>query len=206
MKAHMPHSSRSDKILVEHLKDVENIPYEDAEVVICVGDRVEIHQIALKAFISHKYLIHYYAGVKQKYNTTYDDYLRHCITIMSNEQWVESKRCKRVVKRLCRAIGKKANIKIIGSNHMPTELDYSKIPNEPYNLVLYNPCTTIKEVFIHPNPDVQYGTLPQEVLLGLVEKCNKLYTNSSMGIYEAPFLIKKNKIIWLGKRNKMRKL
>lgn len=206
MKAHVPHSSRSDKVLVEHLKNVENISYEEARVVICVGDRKEIFELAYKSFIDHKYIIHYYAGIKQRFNTCYDDYLRHCITILSDEQWVESKKCAKVVRKLCRVVGKEPNIRILGSNHLPSELDYSKVPNEPYNLVLYNPCTKIKEILISPNPDISYLTLPQEQLLGLVEKCNKFFTNSSCGVYEAPFLLKKKQIIWLGKRNKGRKL
>lgn len=206
MKAHIPYSSRSDKVLVDHLKDIENVPYEDADIVICVGDRKEIHEVAVKAFLAHKYIIHYYAGVKQRYMTTYDDYLRHCITILSDEQWVESKRAKRIVKKLCKVIGKEPNIKIVGSNHLPDELDYSEVYKEPYNLVLYNPCTKIKEIFIGPNPDVQYGSLPQEQLLALIKECEHFYTNSSCGVYEAPFLIDKDKITWLGKRNRGRKL
>ena len=206
MKAYIPYASRSSKVLVDHLAKIEHVSYEEAEIVICIGDQVKIHDIAVKAFLDHKYIIHYYAGCKSKELATYDDYLRFCITILSSEQWTESKRAKRVVKKLCKIIGKNHNIKVVGSNHMPNTLDYSKVPDEPYNLVLYNPCTTIKEVFIGSNPDVQYGSLPQEQLLGLVEKCNKFYTNSSCGVYEAPFLIKKNQIVWLGKRNRGRKL
>ncbi len=206
-KAHIPHSNRSDKVLVDHLKDFFNVPYEEASIVICVGDRPEIHEVAVKAFLENKYLIHYYAGVTMDYLAGFDDYLRHCITIMSSEQWVENKRCARVVKKLCKLINKKSNIKIVGSNHLlDVELDYSKVPEEPYNLVLYNSCTKIKEIFIGPNPDQSYANLPQEQLLGLIKKCNKFLSNSSAIVYEAPFLIKKNQIIHLGKRNRGRKL
>jgi UDP-N-acetylglucosamine 2-epimerase len=207
MKAYYEYSSRSDKILCEHLDNIEGVPYDKAEIVLCIGDRKEIFELAYRAFIDHKYIIHYYAGVKQKHLTCYDDYIRHSITILSNEQWVESKRAKKVVKKLLKAIGRKPNIKIIGSNHLKDViLDYSKVPSEPYNVVFYNPCTMFKEVFIGPNPDIQYASLPQEQLLGLIKKCNKLYTNSSCGVYEAPFLIDKKKIVWLGKRNYKRKI
>ena len=207
MKAYYEHSSRSDKVLCEHLEEIEFVEYNKTEIVLCIGDRKEIFELAYKAFIDQKYLIHYYAGVKQKYLTCYDDYLRHCITIMSNEQWVESKRCKKVVKKLCKSIGKLPNIRIVKPNHLKdVMLDYSKVPEEPYNLVLYNPCTKIKEIFIGPNPDIQYGSLPQEQLLGLVQECKAFYTNSSCGVYEATFLIDKNKIKWLGKRNAERKI
>jgi len=206
MKAYYEYSSRSDKVLIEHLKNVELVSYEDAEMVICVGDRKEIHELCLKAFLEHKYIIHYYAGAISDYLGTYDDYLRHCMTIMSNEQWVENKKASKVVKKLCKSINKIPNIKIVGSNHLlDVELDYLEVPNEPYNLVLYNPCTKIKEIFIGPNPDKQYANLPQGQLLALIKECKKFYTNSSCGVYEAPFLIDKKRIIWLGKRNKGRK-
>lgn len=206
MKAYYEYSSRSDKVLADHLLNIEFVPYEEARIVICIGDRVEIHALALKSFLEHKYIIHYYAGVVQKYLTTYDDYLRHCITIMSDEQWVESRRCKRVVKRLCKALNKPHNIKVVGSNHLEGVIkDYSKVPIEPYNLILYNPCTKIKEIVIGPNPDESYAQLPQEQLLALIHQCEKFYTNSSTGVYEAPFIINKKKIVWLGKRNKKRR-
>ena len=206
MKVYYEFSSRSDKVLVEHLEAIELVPYEEAEIVLCIGDRKEIHDLAVKAFLDHKYLIHYYAGALSKHLATFDDYLRHCITLLSDEQWVENKRSDKVVKKLCKAINKKANIKIVGSNHLlDVILDFSKVPDEPYNLVLYNHCTKIKEIFIGSSPDIQYGSLPQAQLLGLVKKCERFYTNSSCGVYEAPFLIDKKQIVWLGKRNKGRK-
>lgn len=125
---------------------------------------------------------------------------------MSNEQWVENRKCARVVRKFLKAINLKPYIKIVGSNHLlDVILDYSKVPDEPYNLVLYNPCTKIKEVLIGPNPDIQYGNLPQEQLLALIKECKEFATNSSCGVYEAPFLLKKGQIVWLGKRNKGRK-
>lgn len=206
MKAYYEHKSRSDKVLQDHLSKIDFVEYKDAKIVLCTGDRVETHTLALKAFLDHKYIIHYYAGIVDKYLSTYDAYLRHCITILSDEQWVENKKCAKVVRKLCKITNKKANIKIVGSNHLLNViLDYEKVPEEPYNLVLYNPCTKMKEVFIGPNPDQQYGSLPQEQLLALVAECERFYTNSSCGVYEAPFLIGKDKIVWLGKRNKGRK-
>lgn len=188
------------------MQEIEYVEYEDAKIVLCVGDRKEIFELSYKAFIDRKYIIHYYAGVKDKYWATYDSYLRHMITIMSNEQWVENKKCAKVVKKFCKSVNKKYNIKILGSNHLlDVILDYDKVPEEPYNLVLYNPCTTIKEIFIGPNPEKQYASLPQEQLLALIKECKKFYTNSSCGVYEAPFLIDKKQIVWLGKRNKGRK-
>ena len=205
MKAYYEQESRSDKVLQDHLRNIEWEYYDKAKIVLLTGDRRETHRRAVQAFLDHKYIIHYYAGIKDKYYSTYDSYFRHCITILSNEQWVESKKCAKVVRKLCKAIGKKPLIKIVGSNHLlGVILDYEKVPEEPYNLVLYNPCTKIKEVFIGPNLDEQYGSLPQEQLLALVKECKKFYTNSSCGVYEAPFLINKKNIVWLGKRNKGR--
>jgi UDP-N-acetylglucosamine 2-epimerase len=206
MKAFYVNYNRSDKVLQNHLRNIEYEDYRTSKIVLLTGDRVETHALAVKAFLDHKYIIHYYAGIRDKYLSTYDAYLRHCITILSDEQWVENKKCARMVKKLCKVINKQSCIKIIGSNHLlDVILDYEKVPEEPYNLVLYNPCTTIKEIFIGPNPDKQYGSLPQEQLLALVKECEKFYTNSSCGVYEAPFLIKDDQIVWLGKRNKGRK-
>lgn len=206
MKAYYNAQTRSDKVLQDHLENIEFVEYEDAKIVLCTGDRVETHELAVKAFLDHKYIIHYYAGITGDL-ATFDAYLRHCITILSDEQWVENRKCKRMVKKLCKIINKKPKITIVGSNHLKDViLDFSKVPEEPYNLVLYNPCTKIKEIFIGPNPDVSYASLPQEQLLGLIKECNKFLTNSSCGVYEAPFLIDKKQIIWLGKRNKGRKV
>ena len=202
MKAYYESGSRSDNVLQSHLKGIEWVRFVDAEIVLLTGDRWETHCMATQAFLDHKYIIHYYAGIKDKFFSTYDATLRHCITLMSDEQWVENKKCAKVVKKLFKVIHKKPNIKIVGSNHLlDVILDFSKVPDEPYNVVLYNPCTKIKEIFIGPNPDKQYGSLPQEQLLGLIKKCEKFYTNCSCGVYEAPFLIKKGQIVWLGKRN-----
>ncbi len=202
MRAYYAHSSRSDKVLCDHLDKIEFVEYNEAEIVLCIGDRKEIFELAYRAFIDHKYLIHYYAGIKQENLACYDDYLRHSITLLSDEQWCENYKCAVVVRELCETINKKPNIKIVESNHLNnTILNFEKVPEEPYNLVLYNPCTKIKEIFIGPNPDIQYDSLPQEQLLGLIKKCEKFYTNSSSGVYEAPFLIDKDKIVWLGKRN-----
>ena len=206
MKAYYDQRSRSDKVLQDHHRNIEYVDYRQADAVLLTGDRLETYNLAWKSFIDHKYIIHYYAGIVDKFYSTYDAYLRHMITIMSNEQWVENKKCAKVVKKLCKAINKKPNIKIVGSNHLlDVILDFSEVPEEPYNVVLYNPCTKIKEIFIGPNPDKQYGSLPQEQLLGLIKKCEKFFTNSSCGVYEAPFLIKEGQIVWLGKRNKGRK-
>ena len=206
MKAYYMFSSRSDKVPLDHLQEIEFVEYEDAEIVLSVGDRVEIHALTLRAFLDHKYIIHYYAGALSKHLATFDDYLRHCITLMSDEQWVENKKASKVVKKLCKSINKTPNIKIVGSNHLlDVVLDFSRVPNEPYNLVLYNPCTKIKEVLIGSSPDEQYGSLPQAQLLGLIKECKQFYTNSSCGVYEAPFLIDDKKIVWLGKRNRGRK-
>jgi len=210
-KIMIPFSSRSDKVLVENMKQIlKDCSFVDTidncDIFIAIGDRKEIFDLTLEAFMKHKYIIHYGTGVKQKYLTCYDDYLRHCITILSNEQWCESKKCAKTTKKILKSIGRKSNVKIIGAIHLfDSKIDLSKVPEEPYNLVLYNQTTTIKEIFIGSNPDQSYANLPHDQLLGLIACCKKFYTNSSSGVYEAPFLIDKDKIIWLGKRNKGRK-
>ena len=208
MKVYSEFSDRSDKILLENLRNVEFVSYEEAEIVLCIGDRKEIFELAYKAFIDNKKILHYYGGIVSKYLTTYDDYLRHCIRILADVVWTENKKTAKIVKKIFKLINKKAIIKVVGSNHLIDigQLDYSKVPNEPYNLILYNNPTKIKEILICPNIDKSYASLPHNQFLALIKECEKFYTNSSAGVYEAPFLIKKDQIIWLGKRNRGRKL
>lgn len=187
-----------------YIKVLEALENYKVECIIITGDRWEMLAACISAFENCIPIAHLYAGVKNSF-ATHDDIFRHMITLMSDIQLVENQKCAKTVKRLCNAIGKKPNIHVVGITHLDEViLDYSKVPLEPYNLILYNPTTRKKEIFIGPNPDKAYDNLPQEQYLALVKMCDNFITNSSSGIYEAPFLIKKGKIHMLGSRNTMR--
>ena len=177
------------------------------DAILCVGDRIEMTAAAFAAFHNNVPIIHYFAGVKNII-TTLDDINRHCITLWSDMQLVESKRCKRNVKKLCKNINKKANCHVVGITHLDDLiLDYSKVPETPYNLILYNPTTKQDErvVYIGANEDDEwYKNLPRSQFLGLLSRANKFYSNSSAVVYEAPYFLGKSHIITIGKRNKKR--
>lgn len=210
-KIYVPYSCRSGygliKPLIRKLEEkYELTPYPHlSDIVIIVGDRREMLFPAFNAFLERKPLIHIYAGIKQNNGITHDDLIRHCITLLSDYQLVESPEAKKVVEELCESVGKAPNVHVVGITHLDDlELDFSKVPDEPYNLILYNPTTKIKEIFVAPNPDKAYATLPREQFLGLLSSCKHFISNSSAMIYEAPFFLKDDKIIPIGKRNRNR--
>jgi UDP-N-acetylglucosamine 2-epimerase len=177
------------------------------DYVLIVGDRMEMAIASMVAFHMNVPIIHVYAGVKNNISTL-DDINRHCITLWSDIQLVESKECEKNVKKLFKSIGKEPHCKVVGITHLDDlVLDHSKRPSEEYNIVLYNPTTLRKEnlIFIGANEDtIWYESLPRTDFLGLLEGCNKFYTNSSCSTYEAPYFLKKRDIITLGERNKNR--
>lgn len=176
--------------------------------VFLMGDRLEVTAAGFAAFHLSVPIIHMHGGVKNII-TTLDDINRHVLTLWSDIQIVESRKAKRNVKKLCKAIGKEPNVYIGGITHLDDIImDYSKVPKVPYNIILYNPTTRTNEVLnivIGPNEDTKwYNNLPREQFLGLLEKCDRFISNSSSTIYEAPYFLKKRQIVNLGERNKNR--
>jgi len=112
--------------------------------------------------------------------------------------------------------------------------DDSAVPKEKYLLILYNPNTMskketkkdldtiqsiiqehpeMKTIWIEPNGDpnsdmitpfVSHSNFPRKQFLGLIKHCTYFVTNSSCQFYEAQFLLDKDKIISIGKRNTTR--
>jgi len=102
----------------------------------------------------------------------------------------------------------------------------------PYTLVLYNQPTKINDdieelfscshlyndyfILIGGNPDREtdkilidlsekyYPSLPRPQFLGLLKNCQRFVTNSSAGIYEAPYFLPQERIIMVGDRNRNR--
>jgi UDP-N-acetylglucosamine 2-epimerase len=114
------------------------------------------------------------------------------------------------------------------------EIDISAVPKEKYILILYNPNTMSKKetkndldtiqtiiqehkdkkvIWVEPNGDpnsdmvkpfISHSNFPRKQFLGLMKHCSFFVTNSSCQYYEAQFLLDKNKIISIGKRNTSR--
>ena len=212
------------------------LPYSDInyllnnkkmDLVFITGDRIEMTAAACCAFHNNTPIAHYLAGVQNFPLTTLDDINRHCITLWSDIQFVESKVCMLNVEMLMQSIKKKANIYIVGITHLEDlEIDESILPNEEYDLFLLNPSLDTaeskweyspnKRIIIGSNPDphpiewkiissdIYYGNLPRPQFLGLLKNCERFITNSSAAYYEAPAFLRSEQIIMIGARNKNR--
>jgi len=200
------------------------------DLVLCVGDRVEMTACACCVYHDNIEIAHFYSGIIGS-SYTFDDINRHVITLYSNIQFCENEKAKRVTEKILNAIGKTPNAFIVGISHFDDFLiDESKVPIEEYDLVLLNAITypnthfdykgkwekKRKQIWIQPNPDFNsimedipsddfwYNTLPRSEFLGLLKNCMRFISNSSIIYYEAPYFLKNEQIILIGKRNKSR--
>jgi len=196
---------------------------EKPDLVLIVGDRVEMCAAAAAAFHNKAKIAHFYAGVINDPVTTFDDVDRHCITLWSDIQFCESEETAQNTEALLYPF-KWSNVHIVGISHLDDlEIDESKVPGEPYDLVLMNNPSLTDEpvqfeagpciVHIGGNPDgiirklkdaYYYGNLPRPQFLGLLKNCQRFITNSSSAIYEAPHFLKPEQIVMVGDRNRNR--
>ena len=203
------------------------------DLIFITADRIEMCAAACAAFHNNVPIAHYFAGVLTDPLTNLDCLNRHCISLWSDIQLVESTKCWENVLELFYTVNKKSNCHIIGITHLEDlEIDISLVPKHSYDLVLYNPPTLYdfqlqkkdvrelyeirksiknKAIILDPNPDpkaiflpVTYPNLPRPQFLGLLKWCSRFITNSSSAIYEAPYFLKKDQIIMVGDRNKNR--
>jgi len=204
--------------------------HPEADYILACGDRTETFDFVLERFRENKKIIHLWAGEISQ--GTHDEVYRHAMTLMSMIQLCTNDRAVYRVVALCRAVDKKPNIHVVGNVMLDDmTVDESKVPDYFYDLVLYNPPTVLTEseimkeiieiteivedpyYWIEPNGDmhsdllkdyVNTKNLPRSQFLGMIKNCRKFITNSSCQYYEAPFLISKEKIIPIGKRNASR--
>lgn len=203
--------------------------YNDADYILAVGDRVETFDFVLERFKENKKIIHLWAGEISCWST-HDDIYRHSMTLMSCLQLCTNPTSKKRVELLCKSVDKKPNAFVVGNVMLDNfELDETDIPNQKYDLVLYNSPTSLsreeiykeieqiqdilksmKHIWIAPNGDKfsdivfpyqNQETLPRKKFLGLMKNCDRFITNSSCQYYEAQFLLKPEQIISIGKRN-----
>ena len=205
-----------------------------ADYLIAVADREEVYDVCLKWFRQNKPIIHLFAGEISCW-ATHDDVYRHSLTLMSDYQFCINSVAKDRVEKLCKAVNKQPHAFIVGNLYLDKlDIDCSEIPNEPYDLVLYNPptryskekvieeCEEIyrvlkkgkrKYIWVSPNGDnfsdvidkyTNEGNLPRPKYLGLLKKANKFITNSSTQYFEAPYIMQKPNIISIGVRNRTR--
>jgi len=120
---------------------------EIPDLVLCPGDRVGVTTFAYCSFIYEIPIAHLYGGIKNHYAVTFDDFNRWCITLWSDIIFVEDELGEKRVRKtfnystgIRNIKGKVRMIHIIG-NVLADDLsiDTSLVPDEPYDLLLYNP-------------------------------------------------------------------
>ena len=207
---------------------------EKPDLIYIAGDRIEMVAAACAAFHNNIPIAHYGSGIVNQLISTYDDISRHCIGLWATIAFCEDRKSYMVINRLWNTIGKctfkdKMNLHIVGNVYLDDLIiDESLVPEEPYDLALFNPTTLTEDsdeimfperkcIRIGSNPDGQgymgvikegfitYDNLPRPQFLGLLKNCTRFITNSSCAYYEAPYLgLKKEQIIIRGMRNRMR--
>jgi UDP-N-acetylglucosamine 2-epimerase len=103
-------------------------------------------QTAWACFTHHVPIVHLYAGIGNNL-ATFDDIGRHCITLMSDVQLCESIAAESRVRRLCDAIGKPYDTRVVGITHLDDmKISTVAVPQGDYDLVLYNPPTLAGDI------------------------------------------------------------
>lgn len=136
--------------LVQRMKE-EDLWTDDAsktDYVLAPGDRRETMYFVIDRYKENKKIIHLWAGEISQ--GTQDESFRHSISMMSMMQLCTNRQAQRRVKKLLKSVEMKPNTFVIGNlMHDNFEMDESLAPNEPYDVVLYNPPTLLTR------PDIQ---------------------------------------------------
>jgi len=198
------------------------------DLIVIIGDRIEVFGCGICALFKNIETVHLGAGITNNIST-FDDLIRHSLTLFSSIQLCEDRESAKVVQSLFNSIkvGLRANSYIIGNPYIDEdlpELDFSLVPKEDYDLVLINPTTLIKDnitikqerihIVIGKNPDPSifydgmhcptYNNLPRSQFLGLMKNCKRFISNSSSIYYECPLYLRPEQIIKVGLRNSNR--
>lgn len=180
---------------------------ERPDIALIFGDRIEMTAAAAACFNNNVPIAHVYAGVNNNI-ATLDDINRHIITAWSNIQFCESQEAVYRVNAIMTAFGKSIeNAHLVGITHLDDlEVSEALVPQEVYDLVLYNPVTYGKDlkqtirrgmitasgfvtcangytlgchtVVLMPNPDVgrEHILEFQEIMKNSAEGVNGMYT------------------------------
>ena len=148
---------------------------EKPDLVLCVGDRIEMCAAAAAAFHNGVKIGHVYAGVVSDPLATLDDINRHCISLWADICFCEDYISTLKVADLWSTIGKtninldkfeyeKIGIYEVGITHLDDlEVNESLIPSEAYDLILMNTTTTIEDpinMFIPNKKTIRIGGNP----------------------------------------------
>jgi len=214
--------------------DMLTLTPSDSDYILACGDRRETFEFSYEWWQKGKKIIHLWSGEVNLNWATKDEIYRHSLTLMSMMQLCTNEAALERVMELCKVTGKISNVYIAGNVMLDNldDIDESLVPKEYYDLVLYNPPTNVNKegieedikniqnlikynkcLWIEANGDEgseiinQYSNLKnlsRPKFLGLLKNCRRFIGNSSSRYYEAPFFLKPNQIIQIGKRNSRR--
>jgi len=126
-----------DCLLLGNLHIKEDKP----DIVLIVGDRIEMLGYAQAAFHNNIPIAHVYAGITGDAGT-FDMVNRHVISLWSTYQFCDTIDATTHVTRLKLGAGQKAKAWTVGCTHMDdARVDESMVPDNTYILVAYNPLT-----------------------------------------------------------------
>ena len=132
----------SMKALVKENGMLADNYHYNIDYLIAVGDRKETFDFVLEKYRENMKIIHLWAGEQDNF-ATHDDVYRASISLMSDVQLCANVDAKDRIHSLFRAVDKKPNTYIVGTPYLDNiEVDDSLVPDEPYDLILYNPVTT----------------------------------------------------------------
>jgi len=158
----------------------------EVDLVIAVGDRIEIAGSVQAAFLNNVKICHYGDGITNSVST-YDDKLRHQITLVADICLCESlEACNNVINLRYAVkfvkphkIFEKVDyydydIHYVGNLYLEglETIDESLVPKEPYDLMLLNPETLRKnnfEKYSQKRTLVQIGSNPDDKIINEIE-------------------------------------
>jgi len=125
--------------LDEYKNVADKIEQIKPHLVIVPCDRQEILRTAIELFYKRIPMAHFHAGDISK-EGSHDDVARHMITLMCDIHFCNGEKAKQRVKTLLKTIGKDySHVYNVGTTFLDNiNIDYSQVPNEPFDLVLYN--------------------------------------------------------------------
>jgi len=171
---HVASYNRASNGAVEHLKKELSKrkmlkPAATADYIIAVGDRTETFDVVLHQWRCGVPIVHLWAGEMSGWSME-DEVYRHSMTLMSMMQLCTNQTAKDRVVALCKSVNKKPNAYVVGNVMLDDmTIDKSKVPKEPYILVLYNPPTLLEE------HEVRYEIVETSNVLSYMKFASKIY-------------------------------
>jgi UDP-N-acetylglucosamine 2-epimerase (non-hydrolysing)/GDP/UDP-N,N'-diacetylbacillosamine 2-epimerase (hydrolysing) len=113
------------------------------DLAFCSFDRVEMLGACLAFFLDNVKIAQYHAGDTSGEGETFDDYVRFMITLCSDYQFCNGENAYKRCLQFLKLVGKPTEHCFeVGSLAFDNvSLDYSIVPNQPYDFILYNPLT-----------------------------------------------------------------